>query len=244
MQKIIPIIKKVDTTAPERFYAQTDAALAAGEKRFIITANPEIIMMGRDSGEMYALLTEKAAVIPDGIGVVKAIGILGGSAVRNAGIDLVTHLLETADSRGLRLFVYGTRQSVLDSFAAICAEKYPGIGIAGLYNGYDSEADEVRSAVLSSGADIILTALGTPKQEIFINSFFDALPKGVCVGIGGSIDVLSGNVRRAPEFFIRHNLEWLYRITTQPKRLGRFFRSNVKFVFILLGEILGGGNRT
>lgn len=81
-------------------------------------------------------------------------------------------------------------------------------------------------------------ALGTPRQELFINSFYDEIGKGICVGIGGSMDVLSGHVKRAPQFFLTHNLEWLYRITTEPKRMQRFIKGNIMFVFVFIKDMM------
>ena len=84
--------------------------------------------------------------------------------------------------------------------------------------------------------DIVIVALGAPKQELLIHRYYRRGEKGVFIGVGGSFDVLSGRKKRAPSFFIRHNLEWLYRIASEPKRLKRFWDSNIKFLFELRKE--------
>ena len=86
----------------------------------------------------------------------------------------------------------------------------------------------------------MFVALGAPQQELLIHKYFRSDRKGIYIGVGGSFDVLSGKKQRAPSFFIRHNLEWLYRITKEPKRIKRFWNSNVKFLFELRKESHGG----
>ena len=88
--------------------------------------------------------------------------------------------------------------------------------------------------------DLVFVALGAPQQELLIHKYFRSDRKGIYIGVGGSFDVLSGKKQRAPSFFIRHNLEWLYRITKEPKRIKRFWNSNVKFLFELRKESHGG----
>ena len=237
MSSLIEILKKVNVDSPNIFYEWVDKQIILNKKQFIVTANPEIIMLGKKNSEMEKVM-QKAIIIPDGIGVVKALKILKKKAFRNTGIELVNHLLEYANKNSLKVFVYGAKEGVLLDFKKNCKKKWSNIQFVGLYNGYDYNKEFVSEEIKKTDSDIIFVALGTPSQELFINSFYNDLNKGICVGIGGSIDVLSGHVQRAPKWFINHNLEWLYRITSEPKRLKRFWNGNVCFVFELLGERL------
>lgn len=237
MTSLIEILEKVNVDSPDSFYEWIDKQIFLNKNQFIVTANPEIIMLGKKNHEM-SIVMEKATIIPDGIGVVKALKLLKKKAYRNTGIELVNHLLNYADKNSLKVFIYGAKEEVLSDFKHNCEQKWKNIKFSGLYNGYDYDKEFVAEKIKKSDSDIILVALGTPRQEVFINSFYEDLDKGICVGIGGSIDVLSGHVKRAPEWFINHNLEWLYRITSEPKRLKRFWNGNILFVMELLKEII------
>ena len=231
---VIDILNVIDGSCPSDFYIFVKELIKKEQKQFVVTANPEIIMLARNNEEMYEILTNKAIVIPDGIGVVKAMNLLGKKAVRNTGVELVEFLLKEAEERDLKVFIYGSKQENLEKLN----ELYPTISFVGLYNGYDYKQHEILQYMKGVKADIYLVALGTPRQELFINSFYNEISKGICVGVGGSIDVLSGCVKRAPEFFINHNLEWLYRITKEPKRIGRFIRGNIVFIFVYISDYI------
>lgn len=239
MKKIIDILQKVCVDEPNDFYKSVKRVINEHHKMLIVTANPEIIMMGKNNDRMHDLLMNKSCIIPDGIGVVKAEKILGKrNAQRNPGISLVEYLLEQGSKENYKVFLYGSKAKVLDDFKEVCNTKYPGIEFVGLYDGYTHSDEEMKQTAIKAKADVYLAALGTPHQELFLSELIENIASGVCIGIGGSIDVLSGNIKRAPSFFIDHNLEWLYRITTQPKRLKRFYQGNICFVFTLIKELL------
>ena len=113
----------------------------------------------------------------------------------------------------------------------VLKEKYPNLVLAGATNGYEKDKDKVFDKIAKTKPDIILVALGIPLQEKLIYKHLNEFDKGIFVGVGGSFDVISGHKKRAPKIFIKLNLEWLYRILKEPKRLKRFYDSNVKFLF-------------
>ena len=238
-KKLSMILKEIDTDTPEIFYSKIDKVLNEGEKRFVITANPEIIMMAIKNPEFEKIVGRTdTVVIPDGIGVVKGISLLleKKDVKRNTGVEFVQHLLEYADECKKRVFIYGSKQEVLDSFIEKCRQEYPNIVFVGALNGYTNDETYVLSEITKAVADVYLVALGTPRQELFIEKFYSNIRKGICVGIGGSLDVLSGQVKRAPEFFLNNNLEWLYRIAKEPKRIKRFIKGNIKFLCLVMRE--------
>ena len=235
MGKLVELLTLVYTEEQKKFYEIIEHKLNKNEKTFVITANPEIISIGATDLEMEVALRNSSYIIADGIGVAKAIKWkLKKKCERNTGIELVWHILDIANEKSLSCFFYGAKKEVLEDVLRLIEEKYPQIRVLDAVDGYSQDKEFVRKKVVESKADIILIALGTPNQEKFINSFYDKIDKGVCVGVGGSFDVIGGHVKRAPQFFVRNNLEWLYRITMQPSRLKRFWRGNILFVFKLM----------
>ncbi len=215
------------------FMAELRDRLAQDQKTFIVTANPEAFMFGEKDPEMHALLMdEHVTVVADGIGIVKGAAMLDVQVTeRIPGVDVAENLMQYGHELGKKIFLLGSKQEVLDRMCQVLAEKYPNLTVAGAINGYVPDKDAAFEEIVAAKPDIILVALGIPAQEKLIYKHFAKFEKGIFVGVGGSLDVLSGSKERAPEFFIRHNLEWLYRILKEPKRIKRFYNSHVKFIF-------------
>lgn len=207
--------------------------LKNNKKMFIVTANPETLMMSEKDMELNNLLNDKDTIlVPDGIGVVKALKILNYDVKeRIAGIDISNTLLEYGNKLKKSIYLFGSKQDVIDSMKDVINNKYSNLELVGSSNGYVSDRDEVFSEIKKLKPDIILVALGIPMQEKLIYKHLKDFDKGIFVGVGGSFDVISGHKKRAPKVFIKLNLEWLYRIICEPKRLKRFYQSNVKFIF-------------
>ncbi len=210
----------------------------SGQGSFVVTANPEIFMMGKIHAEMdEALLDENTLIVPDGIGIIK-----GGEAFgikfreRIPGVEICGELLKYANKEHRSLYLFGAEQSVLEALAGKIKREYPGIILAGYTNGYVENKERVFQEIINRKPDIVLVALGTPAQELLIHRFHCSDRPGLYMGVGGSFDVLSGMKKRAPAFFIKFNLEWLYRIVREPKRLKRFWNSNIKFLFEIWKE--------
>lgn len=227
--------KFIDNTfkgSKEEFYALMEEALQAEEKRFIVTANPETFVTGLENEAYGEILGSKyVTIVPDGIGIVKALEAAGFEGKgRITGVDLTKHLFVLADKLGLGLYLLGSRQEVLDALKSKLENEYPSALVVGCHNGYDFKEEEVFKEIDEEKPDIILVALGIPGQELLINKYYDRFEKGVFMGVGGSFDVLSGIKKRAPGIFIKLNLEWLYRISKEPKRIKRFVKHNLKFI--------------
>ena len=231
------------TGGQEAFFRKASDALEKEEKLFVVTANPETFMIGRDNPEFDALLKkEHTVIVPDGIGVVKAAGMLDIPLDgRITGVDFVTALFRMADEKKKKVYLYGAKPEVLDALVERLKREYPGIVLAGARDGYQNTDEEVFADMLETKPDIVLVALGIPRQELLIDRYYDQFGKGIFVGVGGSFDVLSGLKKRAPRFFVQCNLEWLYRIATEPKRLKRFYNGNIKFIFEIRREKKAAG---
>lgn len=206
--------------------------IIAEEKGFVITANPETLILGTEISEFDGVLkSEVTTIVPDGIGVVKAAKILGYPIKeRVAGIEIAQNLLEFLDVTGRSLFLLGATEDVLQKLICKIQKQYPGIKLLGYQNGYVQDKDAVLQKVLKLQPDVILVALGIPMQELLISRHYDEFTKGIFIGVGGAFDVLSDAKKRAPQVFIDLNLEWFYRIISEPKRIKRFLHSNVRFM--------------
>lgn len=202
-------------------------------KRFIITVNPETLMLSESDAELKNILDNKTnSFVPDGIAVVKAARKVGVNVTeRITGIDIAEYLLKLANENKYSIYLFGAKEEVINTLIAKIKKEYPNINILGYSNGYVKDRDLVMQDVLKKKPDICMVALGIPYQEKIIAKYFTKVKKGIFIGVGGSFDVLSGTKKRAPKIFIKLNLEWLYRIVTEPSRLKRFWNSNVKFMF-------------
>lgn len=227
------LFTKVYKKSKEALFQELKDRLLQNEKTFVITANPEIFMRAEQNHDIHDLLMrEDIYVTPDGEGIVKGASMLDMPVWgKIAGVDTVSYLLKAANDANKKLFVYGSKQEVLDAFAQLLEKQYPNLLIAGLKNGYDSNEQEVFEEMRQAAPDVVLIALGVPRQEQLIEAHYHEFTKGIFLGVGGSIDVISGMKKRAPQFFIDMKLEWLYRIAKEPKRFKRFYQSNIKYIF-------------
>lgn len=192
-------------------------------KSFIVTANPEIVMYSQENLPYQKIIKSADLIVPDGVGIIIASQILKNPIQeRIAGYDLMLQLLQLANRHQWRIYLLGGRPESNEKAVKHIATKYPGVQIAGSHHGYFSgEEDKIREEIYRANADIVFVALGFPKQEKWIADHFDQFSKGVFMGVGGSIDVLAGVVKRAPRVWQKMNLEWLYRLIKQPSRWRR-----------------------
>lgn len=191
----------------------------------VFTPNPEIVMAAHEDADFRDILNSADLCTADGIGVVYASKMIKDPVPeRVAGFDLTCALLEKAAKGGNGVFLFGSKPGVAETAKAKMEEKYPRIRVVGTRNGYFKPEDnaEIVEQINESGADLLLVCLGAPKQEKWIAENRDKLKVKLCMGVGGTLDVFAGTSKRAPEIFIKLNLEWLYRGLKQPSRLIRF----------------------
>jgi N-acetylglucosaminyldiphosphoundecaprenol N-acetyl-beta-D-mannosaminyltransferase len=180
-------------------------------------------------------------MLADGMAVVWASRLLGRPLPeRVAGIDLFTNLLAAAGERSESIYILGAKQDVLDRVLKIIREVYPGVRVAGARHGYFSEEDEpaIAQSIREADADYLFLGMTTPKKEQFIERWGDTIGVKVCHGVGGSLDVMAGKVKRAPEVWQKLGLEWLYRVAQEPRRLWkRYLVTNTLFLGLLTREL-------
>ncbi len=205
----------------------------------IFTPNSEIVMSAQDDAELMTILNNADMCTADGVGIVYGSRILKDPVPeRVAGFDLVCGLLERVSKTGGGVFFFGAKPGVAEMAKAKMEEKYPGLSVVGCHNGYFKPEDEAEivKQINESGAKILLVCLGAPKQEKWIASHKDELKVNLCMGVGGTLDVFAGVAKRAPEIFIKLNLEWAYRILKNPSSRMSRFAALPKFVLKVFKE--------
>ncbi|MZP43135.1 WecB/TagA/CpsF family glycosyltransferase [Heliobacterium gestii] len=216
---------------------EIERRIKSGGRHQIVTANPEILYSAHHDPSIRQLLSEASLVTADGIGVVWAASILGKPvAERVTGIDLMADLLARAAKQGWPCFFYGGKpgrkeaspeeeRSVAEEAARRLCDRFPGLQIAGTAHGYISASEQAALHLQIDAAKprLLFVGLGAPRQEQWIRDFFRAttLNDIVAIGIGGSLDVFSGRVQRAPQWCQQWHLEWLYRLVKEPARWKR-----------------------
>ncbi len=190
----------------------------------IITLNAEILYNARRLPEFKEIIEKADLVTPDGSGIVWAAKKLGEPLKeRVTGIDLMTEICRQAAPNSWPVYLLGGRPGIAQAAAENLEKLFPGIEIAGFRDGYFNPEEEssVVEEINASGAKILFAALGAPKQEFWLNSQKNTLNAKVLMGVGGSLDVLSGQVKRAPLIFQKLGIEWLWRLLLQPWRIKR-----------------------
>jgi N-acetylglucosaminyldiphosphoundecaprenol N-acetyl-beta-D-mannosaminyltransferase len=198
--------------------------LCCDQPRAIVAVNPEKIIRAQRSPELLNYLRRASLLIPDGIGVVVAARLLGlGTMQRIAGSELMPKICEIAARQGFGVYLFGAAPDINEKAAQALRQAYPTLKVMGRHHGYASESAMVRivADINTSGAMILFLALGSPRQELWMAKYLSQTNVRLCQGIGGTLDVLAGSVRRAPAAFIKLHLEWLYRLLSQPRRLLR-----------------------
>lgn len=188
---------------------------------WIVTANPELIYRAKENKELSSIIHAADLILPDGIGVLWAAKQFGHVIKeRVTGVDLTYKILEEGNKLGWRIFLLGARPGIVEKARDEQHRRYPGV-IFDCHHGYFSKEEEpsVIEKIKAFEPDVLLVGLGAPRQEYW-NWINRNLAK-VRMGVGGTIDVLSGEVRRAPHFFQKYNIEWLYRLLKQPSRIRR-----------------------
>ncbi len=213
---------QVNTENYDELIEQIFQRIERKEKSLIVAINPEKIMKAKEDPALKKLLNEAEFQIPDGIGVILASKIQKGQiSERVTGVDLMMRLCEEAATKQKSIFLYGGKPGVAASAAEKLKELYPGIQIAGIQHGYETDNEKVIAKINEAKPDILFVAMGSPKQENWINANRDQLYPTIYQGVGGSFDVLAGNVKRAPKAFQKVGLEWFYRLMMEPKRIKR-----------------------
>lgn len=211
-------------------------------EKFVIEKHP-LHLMGVNADKLNLCqkderlmeIVQKSAIInADGASVVLASKYLGTPLPeRVAGIDLMQDLLQLSNDKGYTSYFFGAKQEALDDMISTLKVKYPKLKIVGSRNGYftDVELEEIQKDIRVKQPDFVFVGITSPKKEYIVQDMLDNGVNSVFMGVGGSFDVLSGHIPRAPKWMQKANLEWLFRVANEPRRLfKRYFVGNVEFI--------------
>lgn len=191
----------------------------------VFASNPEKNYSVPKDMFLYSMFKNADLLIPDGVGMVLAANWLHKTSVKRVpGCELMQNICKLAADKGYRIFLYGAKEEVNKAASDELSGRHPSLKIVGRQNGYlsDDKRDELIDRINESRAQILFLALGSPKQELWIAKNRERLRHvRVCQGIGGTLDVLAGMVKRAPEFYCKTGLEWFYRLMEEPSRIKR-----------------------
>ena len=196
--------------------------LDRGERTFVITANPEFVMLARREDELAHIARDADLVVPDGTGVAVASSLLGATIPRVPGRLLVDALVPLLAQRNATLFLLGAAPGVAERAAEMLRRRIPGIRIVGCYSGSADDHGDTAARVRAAEPSVVFVAFGMPKQERWIARNLPALPSvRLAIGVGGVFDQLAG-VRKVPPALVhRLGLEWLWRLMREPWRWRR-----------------------
>ena len=211
-----------------------DEALQYAEKGQVVTINPEMILSPKSNPDFAEIINSAELVIPDGIGVQLGLKILGHNVRRIAGIEFGRKLIDKFASQPTA-FV-GAKPEIIQKAVENLKKEVPNLDAVYVQDGYFKDDDRVLDELTAANPKLVLVALGSPKQEIFISKAKNLLPNALFIGLGGSFDVWSGVVERAPEIWQKLGLEWLYRTVKEPKRFKRIFPTLPLFVLKVFKE--------
>lgn len=192
----------------------------------IVTINPEMIMHGEKNPELSTILKTSDLIIPDGAGVVYVLKSLGIKNIpRLPGIELAEEIIKQGSKKGYKFAFFGAGPNVAQKASQNLMQKYNSADFVYIRDGFYTEESEksIIDEIKKASPDVLFVALGVPKQEVLIRKYREELKSVVMIGVGGSFDVWSGQIKRAPLIYRKLGLEWLYRLQCQPSRFSRMF---------------------
>jgi N-acetylglucosaminyldiphosphoundecaprenol N-acetyl-beta-D-mannosaminyltransferase len=216
-----------------------DHALHGNSTRQIVTVNAQLYVLAEKSLRYRECLKSADYLCADGMPIVWACNKLGGLKVpRIAGVDLIESLCRQGAEKGLSVFLLGGRPETAKKTALSLSQRYPGLKIAGVscppwgFEKREETLNPVLDQIAKAKPHILFVGLGAPKQEFLIDEYIRPLKIPIAIGIGGSFEILSGSVERAPEWMQSRGLEWTFRLRQEPGRLWkRYLIGNAEFLW-------------
>jgi N-acetylglucosaminyldiphosphoundecaprenol N-acetyl-beta-D-mannosaminyltransferase len=214
--------------------------IESGTPHLVVTADASAVVIAQSDKELAGIINAADIVTPDSAGILLASKVYGESLPEKvSGVDLAVEMADLAAKRGYPIFLLGAAPGVAEDAGRELVNRFPGLTIAGTHDGFFTDDQEIIDEVVSSHARILLAAMGIPKQEKWIAANIDRLGVGVAMGVGGTFDVLSGRVNRAPEWMRRHGLEWAHRLASNPRKITKV-ATLPRFLWLVLIDRLFG----
>ena len=217
--------------------------LKTDEGHIIVTADASAVVIAMDDPEFTEIIREADIVTPDGAGILLASKILGlGITEKVSGVDLARSLCRLSGEKGFSIYFLGAAPGVAEEARQKLLEQYPDMKVVGVHHCYFKPEEEasIVEDVKASGADILLVAMGIPAQEKLIKRNLDKLGVKAAIGVGGTFDVFSGRIERAPVWMQRHGMEWLHRLCKNPKKISKVAMLPKFMMKVLRKRLLGG----
>lgn len=202
----------------------------------VVTINPEMIDNAVKNPDFAEIINNAELVIPDGIGVELGLRILGYNVKRIAGIEFSHKMIEKCAKNNQSVALIGAKPEIVEKAKENLMKEFPSLYITYMHDGYFKDDEKIIDELKIRQPRLVLCALGSPKQEEFILKAKSLLPEALFIGVGGSFDVWSGEVKRAPKIYQKLGLEWFYRTVVDPKRFKRIFPTLPLFVLKVLKE--------
>ncbi|MGQ4645945.1 WecB/TagA/CpsF family glycosyltransferase [Lyngbya aestuarii] len=232
-----------DRMSPKEAVEALMVRLLARKGGRIYYGNAHTMVTASNNQVLAKVLQEKDLLLADGAGVRWGSALLGTPLVHNLnGTDLVPALCKAGAAKNLSLYLLGAKPGIAEEAAIKLTEKYPGLVIAGTQDGYFSqeETPQVLDSIRAAQPHILLVGMGVPRQEFWIHQYASQLPGITCMGVGGLFDFLSERIPRAPLWVRQHSMEWLWRLTVEPRRLWRrYIIGNCIFIGLVLTYAIG-----
>ena len=201
-----------------------ESAITNHQKLQIVTTAAETLVRAVKIPEFGQLLKHSTLNTADGAGVVWAVKKLHNKDIsRITGVDLTEKIIQSSINHQWRIFLFGAAPDVIELAMSKIKEAYPGVNIVGYHHGFVDSANEdaIVEYINQANPEILIVAMGAPRQDLWINKNLPRLNCFVGMGVGGAIDVMSGHVKRAPDVVQKYRLEWLYRLMQSPKKWKR-----------------------
>lgn len=229
---------RIDRVTMDESLSLIESYIAERKPRHILTADASMVVQAQEDADFAAIAAQADLVTPDGAGILWATKRQGNPVTAKvSGVVLAERLVELSQTKGWRVFFFGAAPGVAEEARARMMARYPNANIVGHRDGFFNSDTEtaVVEEIRAAKPDILLVALGIPKQEKFINTHKAALEIPVLIGVGGTFDVMSGTVRRAPVWMQNIGLEWLHRLAANPKKISKVAMLP-RFVRMVLAE--------
>ncbi|WP_291632264.1 WecB/TagA/CpsF family glycosyltransferase [Clostridium sp.] len=209
------------------------------KKVHIVSGNPEVLLTGLQNNVLLDSITSKnAIIIPDGISTVICAKIVGRPVKEKiAGVELMDSIVKKCEKENKGIYLLGSTKETVDMCNINLRTKYRKLNILGSHDGYFEmdNCEEILKEIEKVSPSVLFVAMGCPRQEMFIAKYMDRLPCSIFMGVGGSFDIIAGNLKRAPKWMIKLGLEWLYRVAKEPFRLKRL-SSIPEFILMVIKE--------
>jgi N-acetylglucosaminyldiphosphoundecaprenol N-acetyl-beta-D-mannosaminyltransferase len=212
--------------------------IQSGSPHIVVTADASGIVIAQKDEEFRLIVNTADLVTPDSTGIMLASRWYKTPLTEKvSGVDLTVELCSLAAKKGYPIFLLGSAPGITDDAAENLKQRFPGLIVAGTHHGFFESDEEIIQQIAASGAKILFVAMGIPKQEKWIVKHMDRLGIGVAMGVGGTFDVLSGRVKRAPNWMRRHGLEWMHRLASNPKKISKV-ATLPKFLWLVIIDLL------